>query len=500
MNYKIIIKRIIGITMVLTVLLNASCEKDLIEINTNPNALNELDYGPQLTHMQLETTGGPHEMYRTSLGYAMTAIQQMADIASPVSGIFLPGDKYLNDPLFASAFFEEAYPKEYKNFTDYLDRASKNPEDVNYYAIGRIWKVLSVHRLTDIYGNVPYSEAGKGFTENIWWPKYDLQKEIYTDLLTELEQAANSLNGDLKTPGNNDLVYGGDVVKWRKFAYSLMLRLGMRMSKVDPSSAEAWVKKAITGGVMASNDDTARIFHEDVGYRNPWEMGMEARTDVRLSKTFVDWMETKGDPRLDIISYVASGGPHKGLPNGYDQITIESYDGGSDLLTYSNFNPILRQKDSPSLHQTYAEVELLLAEAAIRGWSTGNAATHYENAIRAAMSQFEIYEDVTVPTTAEVDVYLAANPFNAADALELIGEQYWAATFLVSYEGYSNWRRTGFPVLIPVNYPGNATGGKIPRRMTYSGEEYSSNVENVNAANTAQGPDTFLTRVWWDVE
>ncbi|HUH45560.1 MAG TPA: SusD/RagB family nutrient-binding outer membrane lipoprotein, partial [Arenibacter sp.] len=388
----------------------------------------------------------------------------------------------------------------YKNLTDYLHRTSEKPEHVNYYAIGRIWKVLSAHRITDMYGDVPYSEAGKGYIENIWNPKYDPQQEIYADMLKELEEAAASLDANLKNPGINDLVYNGEVAKWKKFAYSLMLRLGMRMSKVDPSGAEAWVKKAIAGGVMTSIDDTARILHEEDGYRNPFEAALYVRGDVRLAKTFIDWMETKGDPRLDIISFVASGGPHKGLPNGYDQVTIESYAGGSDLLTYSNYNPIIRKRDSPSLHQTYAEVELLLAEASVRGWHTGNAATHYANGVRAAISQFGIFEDVTVPTSAEIDAYLAANPFDAANALELIGEQYWAATFVVSWEGYSNWRRTGFPVLTPINYPGNATGGKIPRRLTYSGKEYSSNLENVNAANAAQGPDTFLTRVWWDVE
>ena len=500
MDYKIIRKKIGGIAMGAASLLIVSCEKDLIEMNKNPNALNELNYGQQLTHMQLEMTGGTYENYRASIGYAMSSIQLLADIASPVSGVFLPGDKYLNDPLFASSFFEEAYVKEYKNFADYLGKTSINPEDVNYYAIGRIWRVMSAHRITDMYGDVPYSEAGKGFTDNMWRPKYDAQRDIYADMLKELEESALSLNANLKTPGTNDLLYNGEVAKWKKLAYSMMLRLGMRMSKVDPQGAEAWVRKAIAGGVMGSNDDTARIVHDEDGYRNPFEAALEIRFDVRLSKTFIDWLGSHGDPRLDIISSVPSGGPHKGLPNGYDQVTIESYPGGSDLSTYSIYNPIIRQRNSPSLHQTYAEVELLLAEAAVRGWHNGNVAAHYENAVRAAMSQFSIFEGVNVPTDAEVDAYLAANPFDPTKALEMIGEQYWAATFMVNWEGYSNWRRTGFPALTPVNYPGNVTGGKIPRRLTYSAEEYSSNTENVNAANAAQGPDTFLTRVWWDVE
>ncbi|HUH47530.1 MAG TPA: hypothetical protein VLZ54_10285, partial [Arenibacter sp.] len=109
MNYKVFIKKIMGVTMILMALLHVSCVEDLKEANTNPNVLTDLDYGIQLTHMQLETTGASYEVFRASIGYAMASIQQMADIASPVSGVFLPGDKYLNDPLFASSFFEEAY-------------------------------------------------------------------------------------------------------------------------------------------------------------------------------------------------------------------------------------------------------------------------------------------------------------------------------------------------------------------------------------------------------
>ncbi len=480
-------------------LVNTGCKDELAELNQNPNAINDLDYGMQLTQMQLATSGGSYEIFRTAMGYCFSSIQQMADIEEPSTGVFLPGDKYLDDPLFAAAFFNEAYAAEYKNITDYLLRTGKDPEAKNHHAIGRIWRVISAHRITDIYGDVPYFDAGKGYSENNWFPAYDPQEDIYADMLKELEEAAMQLTPAQDTPGENDLLYAGDTDKWKKLAYSMMLRLGMRLTKVDVAEAELWVKKAIAGGVMTSNDDVARIYHETGGHRNPYSAGFETRDRVRLSATFIDWMADNNDPRLDIISHVESGGPHKGLPNGHDISSLQNYAGGTDLATYSRVNPDLLGWDAPSFYQTYAEVELLLAEAAVRGWHTGDPATHYQKGVRAAIENWGLF-DIAMPASSEIDDYLTANPYDPAKGLEMIGEQYWAATFLQSWEGYSNWRRTGYPSLTPVNYPGNATNGQIPRRLTYSADEYSINPDNVKAAVARQGADSFMTRVWWDKE
>ncbi len=476
-----------------------SCSKGLAELNENPNALTEIDNGIQLTNLLLGVTGGSHETYRTGLGYCLTLVQQMADVQQ-ASGTYLPGDKYLDEPLYASAHFEIAYPRDYKNFADFLERTGGDEALVNYYAIGRIWRVFSAHQITDLYGDVPYFEAGLGFLDNNWNPKYDPQEEIYVDMLRELETAANLLDVTRSNPESNDLIYNGDITKWRRFAYSLMLRLGMRLTKVDPEMSEAWVKKAIEGGVMESNDDSAKIYHDPDSHESPLFGAFETRFDVRLAKRFVDWMIENNDPRISIFSYVESGGPHKGLPNGYDQVTIKEYEGGGDLLTYSQLNPDLRTATSPSIHQTYAEVSFLLAEAAIRGWYAGDPKILYDQGVRAAMEQFEIFSNIAVPSTADIDNYLMENPYDNTKGLEMIGEQYWVATFLNLYEGYANWRRTGFPNLEAIEYPNNITQGVIPRRMTYDPSEYVLNKENVEEAVSRQGPDTYLTRIWWDKE
>jgi hypothetical protein len=141
----------------------------------------------------------------------------------------------------------------------------------------------------------------------------------------------------------------------------------------------------------------------------------------------------------------------------------------------------------------------MLAEANVRWGLGGDAETNYNNGVTAAMQMLSIYGDGGVIADADITIYLANNPYDAANAIEQINTQYWAATFLNEYESFANWRRTGFPTLVPVNYPGNVTGGTIPRRLTYSESEQSNNPDNYAAALAAQGLDELTTRVWWDV-
>lgn len=493
-NYKIAVFLLAIMTFSIT-----SCVDELEEMNQNPNAIEDLPYGMQFTRLQLMASGTRYEMRRAALGWALPAIQQLADIN--VTTNMLPGDKYIDFLDYHSSLFDRAYLNEYKDLADYLKRTSEDPEATNHYAIGRIWSVLSFHRTTDIYGDIPYSEAGQGYIENIWSPKYDAQEDIYMHMLSELEAAANLLNESADVVGDQDIVYGGDIAQWRRLAYSLMMRLGFRLVKVDLPAAEVWVKKAIEGGVMNNLLDVCKTEHQLLGgWTNSNPIGESFNVDkfMRLSDTFVSWMEDNGDPRLEIISWVESGAPHQGLPNGLDPVTLETEGpAGGDLLDYSQINQSLVDRESPFMFMTYAEVEFMLAEAALRGWHSGDAASHYENGVRAAMLNWAFY-GVEAPTVAQIDAYLAANPFNTANGMEMIGEQYWAATFLNPWEGYANWRRVEYPVLTPVNYPGNATNGTIPRRLKYPDSEYTLNEENVRAADSRQGPNEFTTRVWWD--
>ena len=178
---------------------------------------------------------------------------------------------------------------------------------------------------------------------------------------------------------------------------------------------------------------------------------------------------------------------------------LQEMTGEEDTNNYAEPNrSIITGMDAPMFFQTYAEVEFMLAEANIRWGLAGDPAVHYANGVRAAMEMLSIYGDAAIIGDADITSYLDAHPYDAANGLEQISTQYWVATFLNEYETFANWRRVGYPVLVPVNYPGNVTNGTIPRRLTYSSSEESNNAENLAAAVANQGPDELTTRVWWD--
>ena len=497
-------------SVVLCAMLFTACDSldDKFEdLNVNPTQAPQISPDFKLTNIQLRISGERYENWRTNLIYSSTMMQHFATIPG-----FWAGDKYTYIGSYSAAMWDRYYPNIAKNLEDLLIQTAEDPDGANMNAITRITRVIMYHRLTDLYGDIPYTEAGKGFTEGITQPKYDSQQFIYNDMLSELEQAAGALSPGSATFGNGDLLYGGDVDQWRKFAYSMMLRLGMRLVKVDPSGAQSWVQKAIAGGVMASNDDIAYVPHDPAGWANGNGSVFLADGSPRLSEFFVNWMVSKNDPRLFVYGELpVAGSPVVGLPNGFDTQTIQDHstwipcaDDGSiepcEMDVYMIPNEVIKGQDDPMFFMTYAEVELLLAEAALRGWHTGDPATHYENGVRAAMEYLEMYGSAGQIDPADIDAYLAANPYDAANAMEQINEQIWAAVLLNEYEAYANWRRTGYPALTPVVYPGNVTGGTIPRRLRYREQEAVANPSAYSQALSSQGPDEFTTRVWWDAQ
>lgn len=517
MKYLYYIKALL--VAVLLFPLNGCDTDNLHSLNENPTVAEEIDPGYVLAYTQLQTSGERFENWRTQLIYQSTMMQQFATLAG-----YWVGDKYLHNEEYTGALWNRAftnYIKDLTNLVEITDPTVAGQEDlVNYHAIARIWKVVAFQRITDVYGDIPYFGAGKGFSERDFFPAYDPQSEIYSDMFNELEEAAGLLNASASTPGNQDLIYGGDVEQWRRYAHSMMLRLGLRLVKRDPGTAEQWVQAALAGDVMQGNEDISFIQHQDgpeginrngLGEVFNWNGTSFTNDDSpRLSTTLVGWMEEHNDPRLERLSWVETGGEPLGLPNGYNTNTISQYDplflpideGGKEgrLNDYSRVNPMFVLNDGPMVFQTYAEVEFMIAEAIERGWATGNAADHYNAGVRAAMEMYSIYDPSVEVFSAEIDAYLAANPYDSANWAEQIGEQYWAVTFLNFYETFANWRRTGYPELTPVDYPGNETGGTIPRRLQYPNSEASNNPEGYNAAITNQGRDEYTTRVWWDVE
>lgn len=495
------------------------CTKNFERLNTDPNSVTVNNYSPvyNLTRAQLEYTGNSdfsYEVWRVNIIYAGMMMQQLSNAS------WYAGDKYIQNDAWANAYFDVAYPSQVKYIVDLLEITQGKPQFANMYQIARIMKVMIFHRITDIYGDIPYTEAGLGYYNRIFTPKYDKQSDIYDNMLKELDEAAQALDPAKDKPGTGDLIYRNapnTIQLWKKLAYSMMLRLGMRLTKADAAKAKTWVEKAYTGGLFTSNADNAYILHDASGGRNTvnrnsnilaGEWNATANGEVFLSKTFVDFLKNNADPRLTWMSKVKATGDitsanQVGLPNGYDQ------NGGATDVSHApgwtgsinNFSTIradiLLKLNGPTELVTYAQDELLLAEAAKRGWSVGaTAAIHYANGVKAAMQQLAQYDASAVISDATVTAYLTAHPY--VDTYDQINTQYWAACFLDWYEAWANWRRSGFPALVPVNYVGNATGGQIPRRMLYPASESSANGTNYQEAISRQGANTFTTRVWWD--
>ena len=508
---KQLIKLFSGAALVAGMLMLSACDGGFEEMNVNPTQASQVDPNFKLTNIQVRVSGERYENWRTNLIYSSVMIQHFATLPG-----YWAGDKYTYIGSYSAAMWDRYYPNIARNVEDLLLQTSEDPEHANMHHITQVMRVIMYHRLTDLYGDIPYSEAGRGFIDGITQPKYDAQSEIYADMLAKLEAAATGLDGSLPSFGTGDLMYQGDVDQWRKLANSLMLRLGMRLVKVDPGAAQQWAAKAIAGGTMTSNDDIAYIPHNDPsGWRNGNGSVFLADGSPRLSQFFVNWMVDHGDPRLYVYGTLQPGTTEPvGMPNGKitggsdpnhgienDASWVPCPDGVSENCGMNRYmvpNAVIKGQDDPMFFMTYAEVELLKAEAAARGWYSGDAAAHYANGVRAAMEYLSMYGAEAAIPAADIDAYLAANPYDAANGIKQINEQLWAAVLLNEYEAFANWRRTGYPELTPVNYPGNVTGGTIPRRLRYREGEAVANPENYSAVLSAQGPDEFTTRMWWD--
>ena len=192
----------------------------------------------------------------------------------------------------------------------------------------------------------------------------------------------------------------------------------------------------------------------------------------------------------------------KGLPNGLDASRLNTLTGESDAIKYSRPRGVIFNADDPNMFLTHAEARFLTAEAIARGWVSGDDAAEYSAGQEAAIRQMEGYKPDNPATDLQITNYLAANPYPGgsldAKMVEIENEMYiLTASTLNGYEGWANIRRTGLPVLTPTNFPGNQTGGTLPRRLRFPGSEAGVN-PNYASAIGKMGPDEFTTRVWWD--
>lgn len=504
MNYY---KHIIAIVSIFIAF--SSCTDEFDTLIKDPIALPANPDG-QLSFVQLSMSGDRYYQWRANLIYSGGFVQHYSGAwnVTEFGGRFKKNDDY------AHAYWRRAYAIEMKNLVDIIATTNGVPEKANINAIAKIMKVMTGQRLTDLYGDVPYSEAGVGFLEGVVTPRYDRQEEIYASFFKDLEESFNQLNANGgAVPG--DLFYNGDISKWKKLANTLRLRLGMRLSEIAPAEAEKQVKAAFANGVFDSNADNCIMHHIDIDFNgditdfrgNGLAQALTANDNAdHFSSLLIDFLKDHDDPRLTMIatpktsSGVIWGGAiqpgedlYVGIPGGTFQWDVF---GGATAT--SGIQPYLKENTAPFLHVGYSEAQLLLAEAAFRGWVSGSAADYYKAGVEAGMKQLTIY-GAADPSQSAINDYLTNYPLQSGTEMEQISTQLWVTYLFNSIEAYSNWRRTGYPVLDAVTAPDSETGGIVPTRLYYPNDELQKNEANyLEALGRMDGTNDWLNKVWWD--
>ena len=474
-----------------------ACTKDFEEINTNPNVPNTVT--PDLLLPNI-IRNSANQVTNESWGIGNIVVQHTAKIQ------FVNEDRYLWGEQ--NGVWNTMYNtlRDVNNMYKFASQA--NPVQKNYQAIALIMRSWIFSVLTDAYGDVPYSEAIKG-KEKVYFPKYDKQEDIYAGILAELKEA-NTLLSTANEPVRGDILFDGNINKWKKLANSLQLRYQMRISNKRNVAADmqAILANPAATPIFESNADNAALKYLSAPPNNfpLYNSRIGSLNEFRLSKTLGDKLTSLNDSRLTVfarptVASVTAGNPqYVGVPNGLDDVAALEYNGGTQNISRVGEAYYIDGFGTPSdrelniakgIIMNYAELQFILAEAAHKGLiSTGIAANEYYE--RGIVASFDYY-GLTVPAGYLVRPGVA---FEAGKELELIGTQKWISLFYSGLEAWFDWRRSGFPNLQPG--PSNLNNNKIPVRYLYPGNEFTLNSSAVTEAINRQGPNDINTPVWWD--
>lgn len=364
-------------------------------------------------------------------------------------------------------------------------------EKTNKLAIIELMTVYAYQNLVDIFGNVPYSEAMD--ITNIA-PAYDDAATIYTDLIERIDAALADLDDSQGSFGSADLVYGGDVASWIKFANSLKLKIGITLADANPTLSKTTVNAALAGGVFTSSADDALFPYLTTSHTNQIyvDVVQSGRDDFIPANTIVDLMNNLTDPRRPL--YFTQ------IDTSSTAVEKLAYVGGiygesSPFSQYSHIADPILAPDFNGFFLTYDEVLFYQAEAAARGGYaiTATPASLYNSAITASILSWG-------GTAAEATAYLAQANVAYATATgtwqQKIGTQSYIALYTRGLEGYTQWRRLDFPVLNIA--PTIETIAEIPVRFPYPVNEQTLNAANYAAAASAIGGDAMSTKLFWD--
>ncbi|MFV0586344.1 SusD/RagB family nutrient-binding outer membrane lipoprotein [Bacteroides reticulotermitis] len=457
-----------------------SCNDELADINRNPNATEN----PQPAYLLSAAEYHAANLYwgsTTSYNSSLLWIQHWAKIQ------YTEPDCYnVSNSDFATTW-DTGYATLVANLTAILQSDLSND---NYKGVALVWRSWTYLLLTNLFGDIPYTEYGQSVT-----PAYDSQETVLRGVLSDLEEADKLLtvSGE-KIEG--DLIYKNDISRWKKLAKSLRLRIGLELGDRDENTAKKIISTLYEdrSNLINSNEDIAQFVFTSSPQWNPWASAFSSRDDQRISKTLVDKLNAWSDPRVGVYAQ---------LPQ---DVSVKTYVGAANGLSADAANnqgfyklslpgTSFLKDSAPAVFYTYAEVLFIYAEAAARGWITADANSLYQQAITASLNQFGVSnEDV-------IEEYLQQEgvQYDASRWFEKIGWQKWIAYYGQGPDAFTDWRRLGYPQLAAG--PNSAlNAGELPRRFFYPATEQSLNGKNYRLAVAHQGADEITTRLWFDVE
>ena len=482
------------------------CTERWEEMNTDPNRLTNLPDEYLFTNAVRGAFNDGSQYYNTTFGGQYSHIFVASNWERDV-------DKYngFGTKDYPEYIFEDVYNSSIRNVVEVLKMTSEGGEYENRWhnAQAQIIAVISFSKLTDTFGDVPYSEAGMA-KYGVMLPKYDKQEDIYADMVARLENSIAVLEEpeakDNVYASDVDPIYQADVDKWIRFANSYRFHLAMRARFADPAKYEPIIAQCLSDDLIEENGQNPTLMTSDSksDLYNPWwwrwNESQEGTYNLVWAEKFINTLKETNDPRLYFYAIKNPAGKYVGLPNGLTDEAYSTWNRKDVSIPSGEFFA----KNQPIYMITAAQITLLRAEAALYDIQNtgGDANALYQEAIRLSMEQWDINSD-------SIDNYLA-NESEASlgtdteDNFRKISTQMWITSVPNAFEAWCTIRRTGYPVIpqrtSPFLDPG-ITDGYMPTRVSYPiTKEKTINGENMQVAiDRLPNGDQIDEKVWWDV-
>jgi hypothetical protein len=477
-------------------LLSVSCSQSFEEMNIDPGRVTSIDDSYLFCNAVQYTFGSVQNERKMQLFFGA----QYSHFYIVPHNTARPHDQY-KDFLYTDDYYEVlshtfTNPIKLANKVITMTSEGESKNDLRN-AMAKVLAVCNFTRITDLYGDIPFTEGGWGDLGKLS-PKYDPQEFIYKTMMDTLKRAVQIIkNGDPEKGYEGfDPLYENHLEYWARFANSMRLRLAIRSRFADPEFAEKTIKECLQEDLIISNEQNAQLYSlNDAYHYNQWSGTWEIYP-WKMSKYLVDWLKGSNDPRLESWVKPSSSGELKGAPNGLNENSLSKI----KWTEISDPTNKLHTGDMPVFFLAAAEVHFNLAETELM-FNGSDANKYYQDGIRLAMSSWKISEtDIDEFINNEPEATLFGDKENM---LRQIGTQKWLSLMTNFTEAYSEIRRLGYPI-IPKRTDEElldlgVTDGYLPKRFLYPPEEISLNEKNANEAIERQGPNLITTPIWWDV-